>query len=522
MSALVPLLVTLPLLGAAINLVFGRQRRTQVTVSIVTLTAVMAIAAVLLVVVDAGTPLAVEVGGWPAPFGIVLYVDRLAALLVLVSSIVLLAVLLFSVGQGAADGDDDTPVSIFHPSYLILAAGIFNAFIAGDLFNLYVGFEILLVASYVLITLGGTEARIRSGIVYIVVSLVSSVLFLAAIAMVYAALGTVNMAQIAERMTEIPQDVQLVLHLMLLLAFSIKAAVFPLSFWLPDSYPTAPAPVTAVFAGLLTKVGVYAMIRTETQLFADNDVNTLLLIVALATMIVGVLGAVAQAELKRILSFTLVSHIGYMVFGLAIATPAAIGATIYYMVHHIVVQTTLFLAVGLVERQAGTTSILKLRGLMKAAPVLAVLYFIPAINLGGLPPFSGFIGKYALFDAAAADGSPLMIVLIVGGVVTSLLTLYALMRAWNLGFWREDDTAEEAVEVEARLKYLGEAPAATVETKTRAIPRVMVAATAGMVAVTVALTVFAGPLYDVCARIGESLLEPVRLVQIDQTPEAGA
>ncbi len=514
MSSLVPLLATLPLLGAAITLVFGRQRRVQVGVSITTLTAVMVIAAVLLVQVDAGLPIAVEVGGWPAPFGIVLYVDRLAALLVLVSSIVLLAVLLFSVGQGAADGDDDTPVSIFHPSYLILAAGIFTAFIAGDLFNLYVGFEILLVASYVLITLGGTEARIRSGIVYIVVSLVSSVLFLAAIAMIYAALGTVNMAQIAERMTEIPQDVQLVLHLMLLLAFSIKAAVFPLSFWLPDSYPTAPAPVTAVFAGLLTKVGVYAMIRTETQLFNDNDVNILLLIVALATMIVGVLGAVAQAELKRILSFTLVSHIGYMVFGLAIATPAAIGATIYYMVHHIVVQTTLFLAVGLVERRAGTTSILKLKGLMRAAPVIAVLYFIPAVNLGGLPPFSGFIGKFALFDAAAQEGSPLMMVLIVGGVVTSLLTLYALMRAWNLGFWREEDTVEEPGEVEARLSYLGDAPAATVQTERRAIPKVMTAATAGMVAVTVALTVFAGPLYDVCARIGGALLEPVRLVQV--------
>ena len=160
-------------------------------------------------VVDAGDrPIAVSVGGWPIPFGIVLYVDRLAALLVVVSSIVLLAVLLFSVGQGAADGDDDTPVSIFHPSYLILAAGIFTAFIAGDLFNLYVGFEILLVASYVLITLGSTESRIRTGVVYIVVSLVSSILFLAAIAVIYGALGTVNMVQISERMGELPQQTQ--------------------------------------------------------------------------------------------------------------------------------------------------------------------------------------------------------------------------------------------------------------------------------------------------------------------------
>ncbi|WP_312677844.1 Na+/H+ antiporter subunit D [Microbacterium sp.] len=520
MSALIPLLVTLPLLGAAVALFFGRARRVQVGVSLVTLTLVLVIAAVLLYTVDStGQALAVSVGGWPIPFGIVLYVDRLAALLVVVSSVVLLAVLLFSVGQGAADGDDDTPVTIFHPSYLILAAGIFNAFIAGDLFNLYVGFEILLVASYVLITLGSTESRIRTGVVYIVVSLVSSILFLAAIAAIYGALGTVNIAQLAERMGELPQSTQLVLHLMLLLAFSIKAAVFPLSFWLPDSYPTAPAPVTAVFAGLLTKVGVYAMIRTETQIFRVNDVNTLLLIVALATMIVGVLGALAQAELKRILSFTLVSHVGYLVFGLAIATPLALGATIYYMVHHIIVQTTLFLAVGLIERRAGSTSILKVKGLMRAAPVIAVLYFLPAVNLGGLPPFSGFIGKFALFDAAAEVGTPLMYLLIIGGIITSLLTLYTLMRAWNLAFWREDDDQADEPAVVERIEYLGDAPAADEQSSRRVIPRIMTATTAGMVAVTVALTVFAGPLYQLCTSIGDALLTPVTLVQLEQ--EAG-
>jgi multicomponent Na+:H+ antiporter subunit D len=514
MTSLVPLLSTLPLLGAALALVAGRHRRIQVGISIVTLTTVTVIAAVLLVVVDqGGAALAVSVGDWPIPVGIVLYVDRLSALLVVVSSIVLLAVLLFSVGQGAADNDDETPVSIFHPSYLLLAAGIFVAFTAGDLFNLYVGFEILLVASYVLITLGSTENRIRTGVVNIVVSLVSSILFLAAIAAIYGALGTVNMVQISERMMQLPQETQTILHLLLLLAFSIKAAVFPLSFWLPDSYPTAPAPVTAVFAGLLTKVGVYALIRTETQLFNENDLNFLLMCAALATMIVGVLGAIAQAELKRILSFTLVSHIGYMIFGLAIATPAAIGATIYYTVHHIIVQTTLFLAVGLVERRAGSTSILRVKGLMRAAPVIAVLYFIPAVNLGGLPPFSGFIGKFALFDAAAEVGTPIMMVLIVGGILTSILTLYALMRAWNLSFWREED---DSAETEARISYLGAAPAAGVQTERRVIPRIMTAATAGMVALTVALTVFAGPLYAVCERIGAALLEPVQLVQIEE------
>ncbi|WP_119696116.1 Na+/H+ antiporter subunit D [Microbacterium halotolerans] len=513
MSLLVPLFVALPLLGAAFTLLLGRHRRMQIGVSVVTLSATFLLAAVMLVAVDLGTPLAVSVGGWPLPFGIVLYVDRLAALLVAVSSIVLLAVLLFSVGQGSADRDQDTPVSIFHPTYLILAAGIFNSFIAGDLFNLYVGFEILLVASYVLITLGSTKERIRTGTVYIVVSLVSSIIFLSAIAVIYGALGTVNMAQIAERMGELPDGVQMLLHIMLLLGFAVKAAIFPLSFWLPDSYPTAPAPVTAVFAGLLTKVGVYAIIRTELQMFPDSDLDLVLAIAAVATMIVGILGAVAQAELKRILSFTLVSHVGYMLFGLAIHTDAAVGATVYYMVHHIVVQTTLFLAVGLIERYAGSTSILRVKGLVTAAPLIAALYFIPAMNLGGLPPFSGFIGKFALFDAAASVGTPIMWVSIAAGVVTSLLTLYALMRAWNMSFWRGHE--EEATDADARFKHLEQAPAADSQSERRESPSIMTGATIGMVAVTLSLTVFAGPIYDVCERIGESLLQPISLVELE-------
>ncbi|MET0303964.1 MAG: proton-conducting transporter membrane subunit, partial [Microbacteriaceae bacterium] len=302
MIALVPSVVLLPLLGAALALILGKSPRAQRLVTVAVLAAVVVVSAVLLYVVDTNGALVMEVGGWAAPFGIALVVDRLAALLLLISAIVLLAVLIFSVGQGLADGHDETPVSIYYPTYLILGTGVFNAFIAGDLFNLYVGFEILLVASYVLITLGGTEARIRAGTTYIVVSLVSSILFLASIAVVYGALGTVNIAHISVRMDEIPIEVQTVLHVMLLVAFGIKAAVFPLSFWLPDSYPTAPAPVTAVFAGLLTKVGVYAILRTETLLFPGSELNAVLLVIALLTMVIGVLGAVAQTDIKRLLS----------------------------------------------------------------------------------------------------------------------------------------------------------------------------------------------------------------------------
>ena len=512
MTALVPLVVLLPLLGAAAALILGKHPGLQRIVTIVTLSAVLVISAVMLVAVDSTGPLLVEVGGWQAPFGIVLIVDRLSALMLVISAIVLLAVLVFSVGQGIADGDNETPVSIYHPTYLILATGVFTAFVAGDLFNLYVGFEILLVASYVLITLGGTEARIRAGVTYIVVSLASSLLFLASIAMIYGALGTVNIAQISLRMNDVPVDVQIILHIMLLVAFGIKAAVFPLSFWLPDSYPTAPAPVTAVFAGLLTKVGVYAIIRTETVIFPGPELNPALMVIAMLTMVIGVLGAVAQADIKRLLSFTLVSHIGYMILGVALGTSEGTSAAIFYIVHHIIVQTTLFLATGLVERQGGSTSINKLGGLLASSPLIAVLFFVPALNLGGIPPFSGFLGKLALFEASAQQGTPLAYLLMASGALVSLLTLYALMRVWNMAFWRPaDDIAGYQSDL---LTNVSEAPHARATQPTRTTPRIMIAATGGMVAVSVALTVFAGPLYGVSSRAGENLEGPSFYVDI--------
>ena len=512
MNWLVPLVVLVPLIGAAAALILGKNPSAQRIVAIVSLLIVLGIGGTLLYLVDTQGPLAMDVGGWAAPFGIVLVVDRLAAMMVIVSALVLLAVLVFSVGQGLADGDNETPVSIYYPTYLILATGVFNAFIAGDLFNLYVGFEILLVASFVLITLGGTEARIRAGTTYIVVSIVSSMLFLASIAMIYAAVGTVNIAQISIRMADIPIDVQVILHIMLLVAFGIKAAMFPLSFWLPDSYPTAPAPVTAVFAGLLTKVGVYAIIRTETIIFPGPELNIVLMVVALLTMVVGVLGAVAQADIKRLLSFTLVSHIGYMILGVSLGSALGTSAAIYYIVHHIVVQTTLFLGAGLIERAGGSTSITKLGGLLKSAPIVAVLFLIPALNLGGIPPFSGFIGKLALFQASAEQGSVLAYVLIGAGAMVSLLTLYALIRVWNMVFWRP---ARDVEGYESPLlDNVTEAPGGRTVQATRRLPRLMIGATAGMVVVSVALTAFAGPLFALSTRAGENLEGPSTYVNI--------
>lgn len=505
MSALTTLVVLLPLLGAAAALTQAKHPRVQTLIAVSVLSAVLVIGVALLIAVDTNGAIAVNIGGWQAPFGIVLVVDRLSALMLVVSAAVLLAVLVFSAGQGLADGDRETPVSIYYPTYLILATGVFNAFVAGDLFNLYVSFEILLVASYVLITVGGTAPRIRAGTVYIVVSLVSSVIFLAAIAMIYGATGTVNIAQLTVRLAELPADIQLILHVMLLIAFGIKAAVFPLSFWLPDSYPMAPAPVTAVFAGLLTKVGVYAIIRTEMIIFPDGQLNTVLLIVAGLTMVVGILGAVAQSDIKRLLSFTLVSHIGYMLFGIGIDTAAGLAAATYYIVHHITVQTTLFLATGLVERQGGTTGINKLGGMLKTSPMIAVLFFIPMLSLGGIPPFSGFLGKLALFEAGANNGSVLAWVLIGCGALVSLLTLYALARAWSMIFWRD---ADEVANYENPLPMIAEEGASAEVESVRTTPRIMVASTVAMVAVSVGLTVFATPLFDLSANAGENIDGP--------------
>ena len=284
--------------------------------------------------------------------------------------------------------------------------------------------------------------RIRAGVTYVVVSVLSSVVFLIAIAMIYAATGTVNMADLAVKLGELPTDVQMVLHVLLLVGFGIKAAVFPLSFWLPDSYPTAPAPVTAVFAGLLTKVGVYAMIRTETLLFPGEHVNALLLVVAALTMVVGILGALAQTDIKRILSFILVSHIGYMIFGLGLATEAGLAATVYYVAHHITVQTALFLVTGLIENRAGTANIDRLGSLAKVSPFVSVLFLVPALNLGGIPPFSGFLGKVGLLRGGVEQATPLAYTLVGVSLLVSLLTLLVVVRVWTRAFWRRVEDVE--------------------------------------------------------------------------------
>ncbi|MPY92882.1 MAG: Na+/H+ antiporter subunit D [Acidimicrobiia bacterium] len=487
MRNLVVVPIVLPLIGAALSILAGRSRLAQRIISITILSAVTVVAVVLLVVVDRDGTVVSRAGGWEAPLGITLVVDRFSAIMVAVGSVVLLAVLLYAVGQPGAERNHVG----FQSVYLILAAGVSASFLTGDLFNLFVAFEMMLTASYVLITLGGKREQVQSGMTYVVISLVASALFVTTIALIYAATGTVNLADLAGKMAELPPSLRSAFSVMLLVVFGIKAALFPLFFWLPDSYPTAPSPVTAVFAGLLTKVGVYAIIRTQTLLFPpDTRPGTLILTLAGLTMVFGILGAIAQGDVKRILSFNIVSHIGYMVMGLGLFSVAGLAAAVFYTVHHIVAKTTLFLTGGLIEHVGGSSELSRVGGMVRTAPVVAVLFIVPALSLAGIPPLSGFVPKFALVDAGLASGEYLIVAV---SLLVSLLTLFSLIKIWSGVFWNPAEQPPEATVHE--VGRLGG-------------PALMVLPTAALTVLGVAIAAGAGPLYDLSQRAATDLLDP--------------
>ena len=506
-SYLIPLPIIIPALAAALAMLFARNAHAQRRIAFFSLLTLATVNAALIFIADTTGIQTVQVGGWDAPVGITLVADRLSTVMLFTSSVVLFSVMWYAISQGVRDGTKDEPVAVFLPTYMLLTMGVNVSFLAGDLFNLYVGFEIFLVASYVLLTLGASPARVRAGVGYVMVSMASSLIFVLALAYIYAAVGTMNMAQIGIRMEDIPAGTRSAVFAVLLIAFGIKAAVFPLDAWLPDSYPTAPSLVTAVFAGLLTKVGVYAIIRARTSIFTAGGLDNLLMWVALATMLVGILGAIAQSDIKRLLSFTLVSHIGYMIFGVALGTAQGLSGAIFYAVHHILVQTALFLVVGLIERQAGTSSLRRLGSLIYTAPLIAILYFIPAMNLGGIPPFSGFLGKIMLIQAGANEGSWMSWVLIGGAVVTSLLTLYVMVLVWAKGFLRDRGDAPEGNLAMVRPSPLGEVTE-YVELADRddvgRVPFGMLASTSLLVIASVSMSFLAGPISGVTTRAATS------------------
>lgn len=492
MNQLVTLPVVLPLTAAGLSIVVGRWRAAQRAVALVTVATVAVVAMVLLVAVDRDGTLVAQAGGWPAPIGITFVADRLSVVMLAISSLVLLAVLVFAIGQGGAER---THVG-FHPAYLALSAGVASSFLTGDLFNLFVSFEVMLSASYVLITLGGNAAQVRTGMTYVVISLIASTLFLALLAVVYAATGTVNMADLSGRIAELPDGLRQAIGLFCITVFGVKAAIFPLYFWLPDSYPTAPSPVTAVFAGLLTKVGVYAIIRTQTLFVAPGDrAGTLLLVLAALTMLVGVFGAIAQNDIKRVLSFHIVSQIGYMIMGLGLFTVAGLAGAVIYIVHHIVVKTTLFLAAGLVEHVTGTGQLQRIGGIVHRRVAIAVLFALPALSLAGLPPFSGFVAKLALVRAGLDDGQHLVVAV---SLLVSVLTMFSMTKIWGNAFWGDPDAPGQV-----RL------PAHEV----RRSPRLMLLSTGALAGLSVLIALGSGPLYRYSERTALELLTPSAYVE---------
>jgi multicomponent Na+:H+ antiporter subunit D len=355
----------------------------------------------------------------------------------------------------------------------------------------------MLTSSYVLITLGGRPDQVRSGMTYVVISLLASLLFLLAVGFVYAATGTLNMADLSAKMADLPAGLRSGLALLLVVVFGIKAAIFPLFFWLPDSYPTAPTPVTAVFAGLLTKVGVYALLRSQTLLFPpETQPGTILLAVAALTMLVGVFGAVTQNDIKRILSFHIVSQIGYMIMGLGLFTVAGLAGAVIYIIHHIVVKTTLFLVAGLIEQRTGTAHLDDLTGLRRLEPALAVLFLLPALSLAGLPPFSGFVAKLALVEAGSGAGQYAVVAV---SLAVSLLTLYSMTKIWSNTFWGPDPAMDRGRTLTAPRRAL------------------MTGSTATLVVLSIAITVAAGPLYRLSERTAEDLIDPA--VYVDEVLE---
>jgi multicomponent Na+:H+ antiporter subunit D len=490
-TALVALPVIVPLVGASLGVLASPWRWVQRVISLLALSTNVVVAVILLAEVDGDEMLVMQAGGWKVPLGITLAVDRLSAVMLVVSSLMLLSVLVYAVGQGA----EESRYASFNPVYLVLAAGVSASFVTGDLFNLFVAFEMMLVASYVLLTLGGRPGQVRSGMSYVVISLVASTFFITALALIYAATGTVNMAELSQRIPELSDGVRTGFSLLLILVFGIKAGLFPLFFWLPDSYPTAPGAITAVFAGLLTKVGVYAIIRTQTLLFPpEAQQGSFLLVLAGLTMVVGVLGALAQDDLRRMLSFHIVSHIGYMIFGLALFTLAGIAGAVFYVVHHIVVKTALFLVAGLVERRAGSDRLSRIGGLVRSAPMIAVLFALPALSIAGLPPFSGFVGKFALVGSGIESDEWAIVAV---SLLVSLLTMYVMVRIWSGVFWGEPEDP---------------AIVAWIESDDSTVPRLMTGSASVVVALSVALMIFAGPVYDYSKRTAEDLLAPDRYV----------
>jgi multicomponent Na+:H+ antiporter subunit D len=373
-------------------------------------------------------------GGWVVPYGIVLVADTLAAVMLCLSSLTALACVLFGYAETARR--DEHPLRL--PLLLLLLAGIHLAFLTGDLFNLFVAFEVFLLASYALMTLETDAIRSRRALPYVTINLLGSALFLCSCGFAYGLFGTLNFAEIAVRSSAMLGDVRLeILGVLLLLVFAIKAGLFPLYYWLPISYPALPSPIAAFYAGMLTKVGVYVLIRVFGTVLPPEltALHTVLAWGAGLTMVIGVLGAVAQNRIQTILAYHIVSQVGYMVLAVGLFSRYAFAAAILYVIHHIVVKAALFLVGGVILRVQGTDHLEKTGGLWARAPGLSLVFLLQALSLAGLPPLSGFWGKFMIVNEGLAQGQWVLVLM---SLIASALTLLSMLKIWLGAFWKAE------------------------------------------------------------------------------------
>jgi multicomponent Na+:H+ antiporter subunit D len=483
------MLLALPILlplATAISLHLLPQRRQLLRViAFVGSLLILGVAVVVLVRVRAEGIQVLRIGSWPAPYGITLVADLFSALMVVMAGIIAVAV----TASSFSGVDPRREAFGYHSLIHVLLMGVSGAFLTGDIFNLYVWFEVMLIGSFVLMSLHRTRAQLHAAFTYVGLNLLASAFFLTAIGLLYGQAGTLNFADLArawpERRTP---GLDAALSMLFLTAFGIKAGLFPLFFWLPASYHTPPAAIGALLAGLLTKVGVYAMIRVFTLLFPDPaaTVYTALLMMSAVTMVVGLIGALGQHDLRRVLSFNLVGHIGFTTVGLALWTPASLGGSILYVLHHMLVISTLFLVSGLFLRQRRTTDLRVLGGLYQTQPLVACLAMVPLFSLAGIPPLSGFLAKLAVVGPMLGQKQYSLAAI---ALTVSLLTILSMARVWEEAFWKPAPDHSSAATHQPRLGATILAPVAL------------------LVSLTIGFSIAAGPLYGLASRAAQQLLD---------------
>lgn len=426
--------VLIPFLFAAVLLLFPKKVKAQRIVSIIGLLFALASSFVLLYKVKIDGVQTLTLGSWAPPFGITMVSDMLSALLVTSS----LIIALFVVWYSFAYIDEEREKAFYYPAILFMLSGVNGAFTTGDIFNMFVFFEVLLMSSYVLIVLGGEKVQLKESIKYIIVNIVSSSLFVIAVAYLYSVVGTLNMADISVKLAEIgPSGIVTVIAVLFLIVFGIKGGIFPLFFWLPGSYAAPPVPVLALFGAILTKVGVYAIMRTYT-LFFTTDIgytHNLLMILSIITIVAGCIGALAYFDVKQIIIYNIVIAVGVILFGASVINESGMMGSVFYLIHDILIKGALFLLIGIIIKITGTSDLRKMGGLMKRYPLLAWSYLIAAFGLAGIPPLSGFIGKLLVIKGGF-EGELLWQSVFI--LASSLIVLLSAIRIFIYAFWGEE------------------------------------------------------------------------------------